>query len=186
MLALSCCAGWCGPSDPVNGSATASPAQITVEEFTKIAAEPGDDTPLQPQLAKAGPRWTNATVTVALKYQDGRVFNEQGASVSRTVKGRYIVTTFDSQYYHQKMTAISTFDEKVSAYKTWGLFGNMISEQTSVYDFDKKIYATSGAYGDGFTELGVGSYTDKAETSRTLAYKNGVLYLTRDVTVTPR
>jgi hypothetical protein len=164
----------------------AGPAHITVGEFTKIAAATGDDTPLSPQLAKAGPHWTNATVTIAMKYQDGKVYNEQVASTAKTVKGKYIVTIAESQYYHQKMTSISTFDEKASAFRTWGLFGDTVTEETTVYDFDKKIYATFSAYSDGFTELGVGSYSENAETSRTLVYKGGVLFCTRDVTVTPK
>jgi hypothetical protein len=156
-----------------------------MEDFTKIASSSGDDIPLLSQIAEAGPHWANATVAVAIKYQDGRVFNEKMASTSKTVIGKYIVTTAESQFYHQKMTAFSTFDEKASAYRTWGLIGNVVTEQTAVYDFDKKIYATSSSYGDGFIEVGVGSYSDAAESSKTLVYKNGVLFMTRDVRVTP-
>jgi len=156
-----------------------------MEDFTKIASSHGDDTPLLPQLAKAGPHWTNATVTVALKYQDGREFNEQITSIAKSVEGKYVVTAGESQFYHQKMTVISTFDEKASAYRTWTLIGNVVAEQTAVYDFDKKIYATSSSYGDGFAEVGVGSYSDATESSKTLVYKDGILFMTREVSVNP-
>jgi hypothetical protein len=191
-IVLNCYASWCDAQEPKNTSAvgpnlgtaeTSGRALLSVEDFTKIASSPGDDTPLLSQLAKAGPHWANAAVSVAIKYQDGRVFNEKMASTSKTVNGKYIVTTAESQFYHQKMTAVSTFDEKASAYRTWGLIGNVVTEQTAVYDFDKKIYATSSSYGDGFIEAGVGSYSDAAESSKTLVYKNGVLFMTRDVRV---
>lgn len=139
-----------------------------------------------PELAKASPHWTNAAVTIAMKYSNGKVFNEQVAATSRSIKGRYIVTTGESQFYHQKMTSISTFDEKASVYLTWSLFGSVVTEQTTAYDFDKKIYATSASYGDGFTEIDVGSYSDVADTSKVFVYKNRDLFMTREVTVTPQ
>jgi len=193
-VVLNGCASSRDAQEPQNTSAvgqnlgnaeTSGRAPLSVEDFTKIASSPGDDKPLLPQLAKAGPHWANATVAVTIKYQDGRVFNEKMASTSKTVNGKYVVTTAESQFYHQKITAISTFDERASAYRTWSLIGNVVAEQTAVHDFDKKIYATSSSYGDGFVEVGAGSYSDAAESSKTLVYKDGVLFMTREVRVTP-
>ncbi len=193
-IVLNCCVSWSDAQEPKNTNAVGADSgtaeapdreRLSVDDFTKIASSRGDDTPLLPQLAKAGPHRTNATVTVAMKYQDGRDFNEQIMTTSKSVKGKYIVTTGESQYYHQKMTVISTFDEKASAYRNWALIGNVVTEQTTVYDFDKKIYATSSSYGDGFVEVGVGSYSDAAESSKTLVYKDGILFMTREVKVIP-
>jgi hypothetical protein len=67
----------------------------------------------------------------------------------------------------------------------WALFGDTIIEGRIVYDLHKKIFAMNSAYGDGFTELGVGFYSDPESSSRTLVFKNGALFCTRESTTTP-
>lgn len=160
---------------------------MTPERFREIVATPGDKVPLQPKLAGGTPLWTNAMVTAVLKYQSGKTFKEEGAQTSRTIRGKFVVFTGQSQYYHRQMSTILTFDEMASAVKLYGLFGDghggdLVTEATIVYDYDKKIYASSCEYGDGFKELTVGSYSDRESSDRTLVYKNGVLFLTREVT----
>jgi len=51
---------------------------------------------------------------------------------------------------------------------------------TIVYDTAKKIFAATSSYGDGFTEIGVGSYSAMESSDRTLVYTNGVLFMTRE------
>jgi hypothetical protein len=75
--------------------------------------------------------------------------------------------------------------EKVSAFKNLAVYGNTIVGGTVVLDSEKKTYKTSSAYGDGFTEVGNGSYSDKESSERTLVYKNGALFMTREVKSKP-
>jgi len=78
------------------------------------------------------------------------------------------------------MYSITGFDEKASAIRVWGLFGEMVTEGTIVVDREKKVIAMSSAYGEGFTEISVGTYSDNEATEHTLVYKGGVLFMTRD------
>ncbi|MDR3458353.1 MAG: hypothetical protein P4N60_12960 [Verrucomicrobiae bacterium] len=154
--------------------------QMTIARFREIASSPGDTVPLNPKLSVAGPLWTNATIAISLKYENGKNFKEVVAETAKTVGGKYVVTTVQSQFYKQPMDSIMTYDEKASAYKVWAIFGETITEGHIVYDFQKKIYAMNSAYGDGFTELGVGSYTSTESSDQTLIFKNGVLFSTRE------
>jgi hypothetical protein len=159
--------------------------EMTPARFRKIASVPGDHIPLNPKLAATGPWWANVVVSVALEYEDGKTFKEEIAGTSKTVGGKYIVNTVLSKFYKQPMDSILTYDEKTSNYKVFAIYGETITEGRIVYDFSKKIYATSSAYGDGFTEQGVGSYTDAGSSDRTLIFKNGVLFCTRETKTTP-
>lgn len=154
--------------------------QMTPARFREIAAAPGDSTPLRPQLAAAGPLWTNAMVSVVLTYQSGKVFKEEMTQTAKTIGGKYIVYTVQSNFYHQPMTSIATYDDEASALKTYGLFGETIAEGTLVYDSPKRIYAESSAYGDGFKETTVGSYSDTEDSAKSLVYQNGILVMTRE------
>jgi hypothetical protein len=154
--------------------------QMTPARFREIASTPGDNLPLNPKLSAAGPLWTNVSITIALKYENGKTFNEEVAETAKTVGGNYIVTTISSRFYKQPMESIMTYDEKASSYKVWAVFGETITEGHIVYDLQKKIYAMNSAYGDGFTELDVGSYNDKESYDKTLIFKQGVLFCTRE------
>jgi hypothetical protein len=167
-----------------------SQEQLTPERFREIVATPGDNVPLQPKLAAGSPLWTNATVNVVLKYQIGKVFTEEITQTAKTIGGKYIVFTGQSQFYHQPMSSILTFDEKASALKIYGLYGDghggdIVTEGLIVYDYEKKIYAASAAYGEGFKEITVGSYSKTESSDRTLVYKDGVLSMTREVKTRP-
>ena len=158
---------------------------MTPSRFREIVSAPGDTIPVNSKLSATGPLWTNATVHIVLKYETGKTFQETVTQTSKTIRGQYIVTTVQSQFYKQPMDAIMTYDEIASAYKVWALYGDTITEGHIVYDFDKKISAMNSAYGDGFTELGVGSYDDTQGSNRTLIFKNGILFCTRESKTTP-
>lgn len=159
--------------------------QMTPARFREIVETTGDSTPLIPQLAAAGPVWTNATVSITLKYEDGKSFEEEVEATAKTIKGKYIVTTVHSKFYKRPMNSIVAYDEKASDYKVWAIFGETVTEGHTVYDFRKKVFAWSSAYGDGFTELGVGSFSDSESSDRTFIFKNGVLFCTRESKTRP-
>lgn len=136
--------------------------------------------PLLSQLS-AIPLWTNATVSNLMKYASGKVFKEEMLQTSRTVGGKYVVFTCQSKFYQQSISSILTYDEKASAVKVYGLYGEVVTEGTVVYDYEKKIYAITSNYGEDFKEITVGSYSDTESSDRTLVYKAGVLFMTREV-----
>jgi hypothetical protein len=160
-------------------------ADMPPDAFKKIAGAPGDDTILSPQLTNLGPLWTNARVSLDLKYQDGKTFHEDIQRKVKTVAGKYLVFTVQSKFYQQPMNSILTYDEKASAYKIFGLYGDLVTEGIMNFDSENKIYSTSSSYGNGFNELGVGSRSDKMDSERTLVYKDGVLLMTREVKTVP-
>jgi hypothetical protein len=157
---------------------------MTPERFKEIVAAPGDSKALRPELA-AIPLWRNAKCSIVLKYQDGRTFKEECDSKAKTVEGKFIVYSLDSQYYKQTMYAITGFDGKGATIRDWGLFGDTLTEATTVFDPARKVSASTSNYGDGFMEISVMSYSDREMTSRTLVFKNGVLFMTRDVKAWP-
>lgn len=155
-------------------------AQMTPDQFRKIVSAEGDSVPLLSQLS-AIPLWTNATVSNLMKYASGKVFKEEMLQTSRTVGGKYVVFTCQSKFYQQSISSILTYDEKASAVKVYGLYGEVVTEGTVVYDYEKKIYAITSNYGEDFKEIIVGSYSDTESSDRTLVYKAGVLFMTREV-----
>jgi hypothetical protein len=162
---------------------------MTPARFRGIVNAPGDAVPLLPQLA-AAPFWTNSVVSNTMSYATGRVFREVMTQTARTVGGKYVVFTVQSQLYNQPMNAIMGFDEKVAALKIYGLFsgkngGDVVTEGTAVYDYAKKTYIITSSYGDGFKETTTGSYTDKEDFAKTVVYKNGSLFMTRETTTWP-
>jgi hypothetical protein len=161
--------------------------QMTSARFHEIVSTPGDSTPLNPKLAAAiGVLFTNATVKITVKYPDGKAVKFDVAETAKTVAGKYIVTTVRSQSNNeQTIDSIMTFDDKASVYKGWATYGDKIIGGVSVYDFDKKIVSTFVDYGDGSSELTVGSYTGSESSDRTVILKNGVLFCTRESKTTP-
>jgi hypothetical protein len=157
---------------------------MTSEQFKKLVDAPGDTNALRPELASL-PFWRNAKCSVSLKYEDGRVFKEECAQTAKTVGGKYIVFSTDSQYYKQTMHAIAGYDENALAIREWGLFGDTLTETTMIFDPEKKISGSTSAYAGGFMEISVGSYSEKEMSDHTLVYKDGVLFMTRDVKTRP-
>ena len=92
-------------------SLAAGQEEMTVARFKQIEAKQGDDKPLIQQLARI-PIWKKAVINISTKYQDGKSFKEECSAATKTVEGRYIVYTVESQYYGQPMSSILEFDEK--------------------------------------------------------------------------
>jgi len=157
---------------------------MTSEQFRKLVDTPGDTNVLRPELASL-PFWRNAKCSVTLKYQDGRVFKEECVQTAKTVGGRYIVFSTDSQYYKQPMHAIAGYDEKASAIRQWGLYGDSLTEATMIFDQEGRISASTATYAGGFMEISVGSHSEKEMSDHTLVYKDGVLFMTREVKTWP-
>ncbi len=158
--------------------------QMTPEHFRALVATTGDSKPLRPELAPL-PHWKSAKCRVTLNFQDGRVFKEEMPQTAKTIDGNYIVFSADSQFYKQRMHSIVGYDDTAHAIKQWALFGETLTEETMLYDFDKKISASTSRYAGGFMEITVASFSEKELSGRALAYKDGVLYLTREVTISP-
>jgi hypothetical protein len=161
-----------------------SEESLTPAQFKKIVATPGDTKPLRPELA-ALPFWRNAICSVTLKYEEGRLVKEDCLQTAKTVAGKYIVFTTDSQLYKQPMHCIVGYDQRASAIKQWGLYKDTVTEATMVFDPEKKVTASTSAYGGGFMELSITSASDNEMSGHARVYKNGVLFLTREVKTRP-
>jgi hypothetical protein len=159
--------------------------KMTLARFREIVSSPGDSEPLNPKLAAAGPLWRNATVSFSLRFEGGKTFQATADATSKTVRGKYVVTTVNAPSFKQPADTIMTYDEAVSAHRVWAVQGETIIEGRIVYDVEKKLYAMSSAYGAGLTELGVGSFSTTESTSRTWMFTNGVLFCTRESKTTP-
>jgi hypothetical protein len=172
---------WCviGITGVVSGQ-----EEMTLERFKEIEAAPGDTTPLIPQLA-ALPAWRRAVCSISMKFEDGRVFEENCEVTTKTIQGRYIVFTVESQYYKQPVSSILGIDEKAKAYRHWGRFGDALTCSTVVYDFERKVSASTASYEPGFLEISVGTFSDDETSAHTLVYKGGVLFMTRDSKTKP-
>jgi hypothetical protein len=157
---------------------------MTPVRFKELVAKPGDTNALRPELASL-PFWRHANCSVTMKYQDGKVFKEDCVQSAKTVEGKYIVFSMDSKFYKQQMYAIAGYDDKASAIRQWGLFGDTLTEATMIFDPRKKISASTSTYGEGFMEISVGSCSDTEMSDHTLVYKDGVLFMTRDVKTSP-
>jgi hypothetical protein len=162
---------------------------MTPARFREIVGQPGDAVPLVPKLA-AVPFWTNATISNVMTYASGKVLQEKLTQTARTVDGKYEVFTVQSKFYNHPMNAILTYDEKASALKVFGLFGDgyggdVVTCGTAVYDYAKKTYTITSSYGDGFKETTTGSYTDKEDFAKTVVNKNGFLFMTREARTIP-
>lgn len=162
---------------------------MTPARFRQIVNSPGDAIPLVPQLA-AVPVWTNAVASNVMTYASGKMFEEVMTQTARTVGGKYVVFTAQSQFYHRSMNAILAFDDKVAALKVYGLYGDnhggdIVTEGTVVYDFAEKTYRINSSYGEGFKETTHGSYTETEDIAKTVVYKNGALFMTRQTRTQP-
>ena len=157
---------------------------LSPSEFKKIVATPGDAKPLRPELA-ALPFWRNAICSVRLKYEEGRLVEEDCPQTAKTVSGKYIVFTTESQLHKQPMHCIVGYDQRASAIKQWGLYKDTVTEATMIFDPEKRITASTSTYGGGYMEISVTSASDNEMSGHGLVYKNGVLFLTREVKTRP-
>jgi hypothetical protein len=158
--------------------------EMTPKRLRELVATAGDTNALRPELA-ALPFWRDAKCSITMRYQDGKVFKEDCAQTAKTIAGKYIVFSVDSQYYKQTMHAIAGFDDKASAVRQWGLFGDTLTEATMIFDPETKVSASTSRYGDGFMEISAGSCSATEMTDHTVVYKDGVLFMTRDAKTRP-
>lgn len=158
--------------------------EMTQELFKTIVARSGDTNQLRPEL-RFLPCFTNATCHIVMKFQDGRVSDEQCKQTGKTVDGKYLVFDLDSKFYHQVIHAIVEYDEKALAIRAWGLYGNTLTSAIIAIDAEKKTTAATASYAGGFTELSLGSFSKTETSERTWIYKDGVLFCTRDITSHP-
>jgi hypothetical protein len=157
--------------------------EMTPTRFRELVATAGDTNALRPELTSL-PFWTNAICGITMKYEDGKVFNEDCVQTAKTIGGKYIVFSMDSHYYKQTMYAIAEYDDNALAIRDWGLYGDTLTGATMVFDPGKKVSASTSRYGD-FEEISVGHNSDSEMSDHTLVYKNGRLFMTRDVTTRP-
>ena len=139
---------------------------------------------MRPELA-ALPFWRNALCSATLKYEEGRLVKEDCLQTAKTVGGKYIVFTTDSQLHKQPMYCIVGYDQRASAIKQWGLYKDTVTEATMIFDPEKKLTASTSTYGGGFMEISITSASDNEMSGHGLVYKNGVLFLTREVKTRP-
>jgi len=157
-------------------------AAMTPERFQEIVDTPGDTVPLSRRVDIGVPLWTNAEINLVLTYASGRVVTEKMQGTAKTIAGKYIVHTIQSELYHQPMHSIFTYDEKSGVFKEYGLFSNLVTEATLVFDTKAKTFTAKASFASGFTETSTGSYSDTEETSHTVTQKDGEYFMTRDVT----
>jgi hypothetical protein len=161
-----------------------SQEEMTPRRFKELVAMAGDTNALRPELASL-PFWRAAKCSITMRYQDGKVFRETCTQNAKTIAGKYIVFSMDSQYYKQTTYAIVGYDEKASALRLWGLIGDTLTEATMIFDPETKISASTSRYGDGFMEISAGTCSDTEMTDHAVVYKDGALFMTRDAKTRP-
>jgi hypothetical protein len=157
---------------------------MTPARFQEIVSTPCDTVPLASELASV-PFWTNAVVSNVMTYASGKVVREEMTQTACTVAGKYIVFSVQSRFYNRTMHAIATYDVKAAALKLYGFYSDehgrdVVTEATIVYDYTKKTYTITSSYG-AFRETTTGSYTGTEDTAKTVVYKDGELFMTREV-----
>jgi hypothetical protein len=161
---------------------------MTPARFQEIVSTPSDTVPLVRELASV-PFWTNAIVSNVMTFASGKIFREEMLLITCTVAGKYIVFSVQSKFYNQTMRALLTYDAKAAMLKSYGYYADdhgrpVVTEAAIIYDFSNKTYTMASSYGD-FRETTTGSYTEAEDTARTTVYKNGKLFMTREVKTHP-
>lgn len=157
---------------------------MTPERFKELVAAPEDGKMLRQELSFM-PFWKKARTSVSMKYQDGKVFKEECVGSAKVIGGNYIVLAVESKFYKQTMHTILGYDEKARAIRQWGLFGETLTEATIVVDPAKKVTASVARYGDGLEEITASTYSEKEMCGHAVVYKDGMHFMTRDVTTRP-
>jgi hypothetical protein len=154
--------------------------QMTAERFREIAGSLGDAVPLAAELREL-PFWPKANLRGTLCYADGRRFEEVVVQTTKSVRGRYLVIATESKLYEKPMYSIVSYDPDSASLHQWSIYGDVVVDSVLNVDVGRNIYAQSSSYGDGFTELTVGSYTKSGSKEKTLVWRAGKLFLLREV-----
>ncbi len=158
--------------------------EMTAKRFKELVAAPGDHQALRAELADL-PLWKKAMSSLSMKYRDGKVFKEDCLVTSKVIGGNYVVLAIESKFYKQTMHTIVGYDENAHAIRQWGLFGETLTEATMIVDPVSKVTASVARYGDGFEEITAATFSAKETSGRTVVYKNGVHFMTREATTRP-
>jgi hypothetical protein len=165
-------------------AASCARSNMSPEKFDKLVSTPGDSIPLSGQITNF-PFWPKAETSIVLKYEDGRIVKDHVVSVAKTINGKYIVFTMQSQLYQQPLNSIVSYNAESSTFEIWGNDGDSILKSTVVLNEQNRTYKSSASYGDGYTESGIGSWSDNEQSTRVSFYKNGTLIMTRDGKTAP-
>jgi hypothetical protein len=160
-------------------------ASMTQEQFQKLVDAPGDDVPMVPLIANGSPHWNNSSVSMLMKYPDGKVYSEEFHATSKTIGGKNIVYSAKSKLNDQEMHSVLVADEKSGTLKVYALYGDKLVGSDLVYDAKAKTYTEKASYGDGFVETTTGHWSDTEDDSHSEVYQHGALVMSRDMTNRP-
>lgn len=165
--------------------ASALAQEMTPQLFREIADAPADNKPLDPKLIVGHPLWTNAIASITMKYAAGTEFSENVEITAKGVRGKYVVTTFKSQFYKETMSSILTYDKKAGALKSYAFADGKLLAATITTDPKTKTFKAISSYGNGFTEVTEGSYSKTNDVERTVVKRNGDFFMSREVSTRP-
>jgi hypothetical protein len=159
--------------------------KMSQKQFDDLFATPGDNVPLSPVLANGFPHWSSSVSSTVLKYASGQVVTDDLQVTSKTIRGKYIVYSMWSKFYNQEMHSILAYDEKSGGVKAYVPYGDGLVETHFVYDAKTRTNTEKYSYGDGFTVTTTGFCSDTGDSSHSLIYQHGALFVTRDATNRP-
>jgi len=176
-----------------SGRNVSAQEKMTPDRFREIAAMPGDDVPLDSQFAMNRPYWPKTKWSVSLtdwSYTgtnvEGKTVRDEGTTVARTVRGKYIVSTVQSRLRGVE-TFITTNDAKPGTFHVYRFIepAGVLTVATYVNDPQKKTFSGVEERGNGVKALNNGSYTDKVCKQKVMIYQDDVLIMTQEFTLTP-
>lgn len=157
---------------------------MTALRFSEIVATAADSTAMRPELAGL-PVWKEATCSMVIKLQSGQVLKETSSLNTKTIAGKYIVTSLKFLAGQRTSHTIIGYDEKASALRQWELSEGGLVEGTLVFDPETKTCAVTSRTGDGFMAITTGISSATEMKDHTEVFKDGQLWMTQDTTVRP-
>jgi hypothetical protein len=167
-----------------NACAAVATEPMTAPQFRKIVAAPGDDVPLSEPL-RLIPFWRDSVVENVLTYSDGRTIRETCPTTAKTVGGKFIVFSIQSELYKRVMYGIVGYDEIKQSYRSWGLFGDVVTEAVVHVDAGRKTMHSEARYGDGFYEVSETTFGPELQVERAVVQQNGKQVMMRESRTRP-
>jgi hypothetical protein len=90
---------------------------MTLEKFNTLVTTPGDTNAMRPELA-GFPLWKATRCHTVIKLPDGRVFTEESVGTAKTIGGKYVVCSMDSQFSKEPLRAVIGYDKR-APYTRW-------------------------------------------------------------------
>jgi hypothetical protein len=90
-----------------------------------------------------------------------------------------------SKFYNQEMHSILSYDGKSGTLKAYMHYGDDLLESHFVYDAKTRTSTEKYSYGDGFTVTTTGFCSDTGDSTHSVIYQHGALFMTRDATNHP-